>query len=146
MTTSGIEVRHIGGDAFAIRVRGHEVVVDQPTDDGGTDTGPTPTELFAASLASCVAFYAGRYLDRHGIAAGGLGVRCGFRISDGHPARVTDVDLAVDLPAGFPDTRREALHRVVERCTIQNTLREPPDVRIVIGAVAGDATTRDAAS
>jgi hypothetical protein len=27
---------------------------------------PNPTELFAASLATCVAFYAGRYLDRHG--------------------------------------------------------------------------------
>ena len=137
MVMSDIEVRHVSGDAFAIHVRGHDLVVDQPTGDGGTDTGPTPTELFAASLASCVAFYAGRFLRRHGIPAGGLGVRCAFRIGDGHPARVAEVDLAVDLPAGFPAERHEALLRVVERCTIQNTLREPPDVRIVVGDPVG---------
>ena len=45
----------IGGDAYTISVRGHVLRVDQPTDAGGGDTGPTPTELFVASLAACVA-------------------------------------------------------------------------------------------
>jgi putative redox protein len=40
---------------------------------GGGDVGPTPTELFVAGLASCVAFYARRYLRRHDIDAEGLG-------------------------------------------------------------------------
>lgn len=128
-----ISVRPAGGDAYAIRVRGHELVVDQPAGDGGTDTGPTPTELFAASLASCVAFYAGRFLQRHGVPAGGLGVRCAFHMAEDRPARVARIDLAVDLPDGFPAARREALRRVVERCTIQNTLREPPDVHLAVG-------------
>ncbi|MDX3458608.1 hypothetical protein PV396_42935 [Streptomyces sp. ME02-8801-2C] len=56
-----LDVIHVDGDAFAVEVRGHRLLVDQPADAGGTDTAPTPTELFAASLATCVAFYAGRY-------------------------------------------------------------------------------------
>ena len=47
-----------------IEVRGHEFVADEPTERGGTDLGPTPTELLASSLASCSAItmqmYAGR--------------------------------------------------------------------------------------
>ncbi|MET8897007.1 OsmC family protein [Streptomyces albogriseolus] len=56
-----LEVTHVEQDAYTVDVRGHRLRVDQPLDAGGTDTAPTPTELFAASLATCVAFYAGRY-------------------------------------------------------------------------------------
>jgi putative redox protein len=41
------------------------VLTDQPVAGGGQDTAVTPTELLIASLASCVAFYAGRFLLRH---------------------------------------------------------------------------------
>ena len=50
-----LTVRHLGGDRFRIESRGHTLTVDQPTEDGGTNTAPTPTELCVASLASCVA-------------------------------------------------------------------------------------------
>jgi len=60
-----IAVTHVSGDRFAIQVRGHRLVVDQPVADGGQDAGPTPTELFVGSLAACVAFYARRFLARH---------------------------------------------------------------------------------
>ena len=62
---NGIKVRHEEGDRFRVSIRGHELFVDQPVDDGGQDSAPTPTELFVAGLASCVAFYAGRFLRRH---------------------------------------------------------------------------------
>src|SRR6266540_5083244 len=65
--TIGLTVTHLYGDAFEIEVRGHHLTVDQPVDAGGADLGPTPTELFAASLAACVGFYAVRFLRRHGL-------------------------------------------------------------------------------
>lgn len=64
---------HEDVDRFGVRIRGHEFEVDQP--DSG-DAAPTPTELFVASLASCVAFYAGRLCTRHGVDPTGLGVTC----------------------------------------------------------------------
>ncbi|MFJ1708407.1 OsmC family protein [Kitasatospora sp. NPDC088346] len=51
-----IRIEHLSQDRYEIAARGHRLVVDQPVEAGGQDTGPTPTELFAASLASCVAF------------------------------------------------------------------------------------------
>jgi hypothetical protein len=53
--TELMDVRCVSGEAYEVSVRGHQVIVDQPTDAGGQDTAPTPTELFVASLATCVA-------------------------------------------------------------------------------------------
>jgi uncharacterized OsmC-like protein len=43
----------LGGWATDVQVRQHTVRVDEREDVGGEDTGPMPTELFCASLASC---------------------------------------------------------------------------------------------
>ena len=87
--TSKIVTSHLGGDRFVIDVRGHRIHIDQPIDNGGEDTAPTPTELFAASLAGCVAFYARRYLARHNVASDGLSVEAEFS-SGGTPNRITE--------------------------------------------------------
>jgi uncharacterized OsmC-like protein len=71
-------VRYDGGERYEIAVRDHSVAVDQTVHDGGTDTAPTPVELFVASLAGCVASYAGRYLTRHGLPREGLPSRPGM--------------------------------------------------------------------
>lgn len=126
-----LRVEHRGDDRFDIRVRGHEVSVDQPVADGGDDTAPTPTELFVVSLASCIAFYARRYLARHGLPADGLVVESTFEMG-ARPARVAEIDVRLILPEGVPAGRRDALLAVAEHCTVHNTLTTPPEVRITI--------------
>ncbi|MFI6560185.1 OsmC family protein [Streptomyces sp. NPDC050534] len=124
------EVTHVERDAYTVDIRGHRLQVDQPIEAGGTDTAPTPTELFAASLATCVAFYAGRYLHRHGLPQTGLRVRTEFTMATDRPARVATVRLVVVPPPGLPEQRRAALLAVVSRCTVHNTLRQPPEIDI----------------
>jgi putative redox protein len=89
-------------------------------------------ELFVASLASCVAFYAGRYLTRHGYDRDGLTVSAGFAMASDGPARVTEMWLTVRVPDGLPAERRRALRAVVTRCTVHNTLVSEPSVTIDI--------------
>ncbi|WP_406737255.1 OsmC family protein [Streptomyces sp. NBC_00853] len=113
-----LEVTHVEGDVYVVDVRGHRLRVDQPTNAGGADTAPTPTELFAASLATCIAFYAGRYLLRHGMPCDGLGVRAEFVMATDCPARVAAVRMVIVPPPQLPEERRTgpsrrrlALHR-----------------------------------
>ena len=128
-------VRHEHGDRFTIGIRGHEVVVDQPAADGGTDFGPTPTELFVGGLVSCVAFYAGRFLDRHGIERDGFSVACEWEMANGRPNRVGRIDIHLELPSGFPSKHQDRLMAVVEHCTVHNSMVQMPDVRITAEAV-----------
>jgi uncharacterized OsmC-like protein len=123
-----IRAEHLSGDAFELVIRDHVVTVDQPRDAGGGDRGPTPTELFVASLAGCVGFYAERYLRRHDLPEDGLSVLGSFAMSDDRPARVVSVELEVRVPAGIPKERLAALGRVVEHCTVHNSIRIAPRI------------------
>jgi putative redox protein len=125
-----MDVRFIAGESYEVSVRGHQVLVDQPADAGGQDTAPTPTELFVASLATCVAFYAGRYLTRHGYSRDGLAVSAGFDMASDRPARVSGIRLTVVPPADLPTDRRPALLAVISHCTVHNSLSLPPPIAI----------------
>lgn len=127
-----ITVTHARGDRLAIRIRGHDLVTDQPIDAGGDDAGPTPTELFVAGLAACVGFYAERFLRRHDRSDAALSVACDFAMSTDRPSRVASVDLRIDVPAALREELRDALLRAADHCTVHNSLRTPPAVRIEV--------------
>jgi putative redox protein len=120
------------GESYEIRVGPHRVVVDQPEGLGGQDAAPTPTELFVASLAGCVAFYAGRYLTRHGLSRDGLGVSARFEMAGDRPSRVSAISVTVRVPAGFPEGRRDAFQAVVSHCTVHNSLTNPLAVKVTL--------------
>lgn len=133
-----LTVRHDGEVRFVVDIRGHEVATDQPIADGGRDTGPAPVELFVASLATCVAFYARRYLERHGLPDEPIDVVATYSMGSS-PARVARIDVAIVVPEGVPAARRSALLAVASHCTVHNTLTTPPDVDIRLADAAESA-------
>jgi uncharacterized OsmC-like protein len=137
------EVVPIAGDAYEIRVRGHVLTVDQPTDAGGKNTAPTPVELFVSAVASCAAHYAGRFLDRHDLTRDGLRVRAEFRTADDRPPRVAALSLVVEAPS-LPPERLAALRAVVSHCTVTNTLARPPEVSLEVRSAESGTAPRSA--
>jgi putative redox protein len=125
--SNALTVTHEGGSRFRIRVREHELVVDQPVPAGGMDVGPTPTELFVGSIASCAAFYGRTYLARHGL-PDQVDVTARWQVVP-KPNRVGSVSLEVVAP-GVPPDRRDTFHRVLESCLVHQTLRVGCDVRV----------------
>jgi len=119
-----------GGGRFDLHIRDHKVTVDQPVSDGGADAGPTPTELFVASLAGCVGYYASRFLQRHMLPTAGLAVRATFEMSTGRPHRVSAIDIRVHPPAHVPAERLPALYAVVSNCTVHNSIERAPSIDI----------------
>jgi uncharacterized OsmC-like protein len=127
MNPGTISVRHDERDSFTIAIRGHEFVVDQPLEEGGRDSGPTPTELFVASLAGCVAHYARRFLDRHGL-PDDVVVTADWSMAE-PPARVGGVVLNVQT-VDLPPELAPRFERTVSRCVVHNSLERPPMVTI----------------
>lgn len=56
----------IGETAYSteLDLNGHSLVADEPLDAGGQNSGPTPSRLLCASLASCIAITLRMYADR----------------------------------------------------------------------------------
>jgi uncharacterized OsmC-like protein len=128
-----ITVGFAGGEQYEIDIRGHRLLVDQPIDAGGADQAATPTELFVGSLAACIAYFAGRYLTRHGFERQGLRVEAAFTMATDRPARVATIQAVVHPPTGFPAERIPALLAVVNHCTVHKSLVNPPDIAVTVG-------------
>lgn len=109
------------GHHHEVEVDGHVVVVDEPTEAGGTDIGPSPTRLLAAALASCTAITIGMYTDRKGWELPGLEVSVDFEGSPeaGEAARFV-VDLG--LPDGLTDEQVERIVVIAGKCPVHRTL------------------------
>lgn len=50
-----------------IKVRDIETIVDEPTERGGTNLGPTPTESLLAALVSCTNVVTHRLAEKNGV-------------------------------------------------------------------------------
>jgi putative redox protein len=124
-----IEVVCAHRDQYLITAREHAILVDQPVEDGGDDAAATPVELMVGALASCVAFYAGRYLVRHGLDRDRLRVRADFTMAAGRPTRLGSVRIDIEAPDLTAD-QRQVLLAVASHCTVHNTLRQPPAITI----------------
>jgi len=131
-----LEAMFVAGETYEVTVRGHRVFVDQPPEAGGQDSAPTQVELFVGSLVTCVAFYAGRYLTRHGYRRDGLTVWADYQMATDKPARVGSIRVTVRPPADLPPQRWSALRAVAAHCTVHNSLATPPSVVVGVASPA----------
>jgi putative redox protein len=137
MAENAVTASYMSGDRLVMEVRGHSVFADQPVGDGGDDTAPTPTELFIASLAGCIGFYAERFLRRSQLSTAGLKVTCEYGWAE-NPHRVGRIAVIVDAP-GLTSERQAAFRRVIDHCTVHNTLAHPPEIRIEVAPASVSA-------
>jgi putative redox protein len=113
-----------------VPVRQFELVVDEPPSAGGDDTGPTPTELFLASLASCFTLAVYHAARKRSIELPDLEVKVtgkylGLRFNH----IVVEVASSLD---------REQLVSLIEPavkyCYVSQTLKHEPKVEYILAA------------
>jgi putative redox protein len=126
-----ITTTHEGDMRFRTELGGHVLTIDVPPEMGGRNRGPTPPQLFVASLGSCVAAYVANYCDRARIDDHGLAVDVTFDKAD-DPTRLVNLHIVVRLPNASCGDRLEALRRVAEHCPVHATIATLEDVSIEI--------------
>ncbi|HEV3322796.1 MAG TPA: OsmC family protein [Solirubrobacteraceae bacterium] len=112
--------RSDGTFRHSVRVRGHELTIDEGTEAGGGDAGPDPQELLAASLASCTAITLEMYAARKGWEIGEVEVAVQYTPAErGCPTRF---ELVVRLPEDLPSEQAERLRVIAAKCPVHRTL------------------------
>ncbi len=119
------------GVELDVQARRHHLVVDQPVEEGGKDRGMTPTELFAGSLGACIAYFAVRFCQRHHQSTDGLRVSMEWDYKE-QPHRIGSIRAQVDLPKGWNPDLNDRFHKVLEGCTIHQSLKFEPDIAITL--------------
>jgi putative redox protein len=123
-----VVARRLQGLAHEIDIEGgHTIVVDEPAEAGGTDTGPSPGRLLAASLAACTAVTIEMYAERKEWDVGSVEIDVDATY-DGHIP--TAFDVTVRLPAGLSEEQRERLLAVASKCPVHRALTGQATVTI----------------
>ena len=125
-----IKVRCLGGKKFEMTTRGHQVLSDQPLDNGGADSAMTPPELFLSSLGACAAYYAAEYLRARSLPSDGLEIHVSGEKGD-KPVRIVSVRFEVLAP-GLNERHRDGILRAVDACFLKHTLNKPPVMEVKI--------------
>jgi putative redox protein len=115
-----VVARRRGGLAHDVEIEGgHTIRLDEPESAGGTDTGPSPTRLLAASLAGCVAVTVEMYAERKGWDLGAVEVEVDVAY-EGYAPRAFDVTLR--LPGDLDDEQRGRLLTIAGKCPVHRAL------------------------
>lgn len=103
-----------------VKVREHQLTADEPHGLGGEDSGPSPQELLAASLASCTAITMEMYAQRKGWDIGDVEVECTYTPAErGCPTRFK---LTMRIPTSVPDDVAQRLKVIAAKCPVHRTL------------------------
>lgn len=122
-------------------VRGHSLVIDQPANAGGTDTGITPLEMVLASLAGCIGTIGRIVAMQKRIALRGMNIRVeGDLDTDGLLGKPIEgrigfegITISVGVDADMSDEEKLAfIHEVDQRCPVSENLLNatPIDVKL----------------
>ena len=103
-----------------VAVREHRLTADEPREHGGEDSGPSPQELLAASLASCTAITMEMYAERKGWDVGDVTVEVEYEPAQrGSPTRFV---MHVEMPKELPEDQRDRLMQIAAKCPVHRAL------------------------
>jgi len=118
-----------GNKKVAADISGFKVLTDQPKEDGGDASAPSPFQLFLASLGTCAGYFVLSFCQKRGISTDGIElVQTAHWDEEKH--LVSKVSLAILVPSSFPEKYRNSLVSAANLCTVKRHLQEPPQFEI----------------
>ena len=116
-----VSLRWTGELAFVTRARNHAIVTD-----GNSETGFSPVELLAASLAACMATDVAHILAKGRQGLDGLDVEILAERADENPHRITKVHVQFDVTGEVnPQQLERAIALSHEKyCSVWHSMRQ----------------------
>jgi putative redox protein len=130
VTERTVKSRWTGGMRAVVSAGHFELVADEPTEAGGTDTGPQPTELLLASIASCFTLALAYWAKRRSITLEDLEVDV-----TGHYAgsRFDTFRIVVRATSPRGEEMQDLIKAAKKVCYVTRTLESSPEIEIVTG-------------
>jgi uncharacterized OsmC-like protein len=126
-----ITVNHKGEMEFETQIGNHTLTIDIPPENNGKDRGPTPPQLFIASLSSCIAVFVASYCNNVGINTEGLSVSLSYdKLTN--PSCLGNLKAVIKIPNGDVGKKEKGVIRAAELCLIKETMRLSPEVELTL--------------
>jgi putative redox protein len=115
---------------------GAKIATTAPKDNGGNGDKFSPTDLFAASLASCMLTVMGLAAKKHQINIEGASAEIEKTMVVSPIRRIGKLSVILSLPANIPVDKREVLEAAAYNCPVHHSLH--PEIEVSIKFVYAD--------
>ena len=126
-----LDVVFPGGKKVDVLYHDFRIRSDQPVEDGGENSAPSPYDLFLSSIAACAGYYVIAFLAQRGISAEGLAMTMSFEKNE-QTRTIGKIGIAIKLPAGFPEKYKNAVIKAAELCGVKKHFVYPPQFSVFI--------------
>lgn len=91
-------------------------------------------QMFATAMGLCTYSVLASYADQHDTPTDQMSLRMRWEYAE-HPYRIGQFKMEIQWPE-LPPSKLEAAQRVASKCTLHNTLEQPPELttRLTTGA------------
>ncbi|MCX6329813.1 MAG: OsmC family protein [Bacteroidia bacterium] len=129
-----MEITFDGGKVVTAHSHGHKIRTDQPLDSGGTNSAPTPFDLFMASIGTCAGVYVKSFCDNRKIPTDGIKIiqTSQFNKETGLP---TNIKIDIKVPVDFPEKYKASLIHVADLCKVKKTMLNPPVFEVLTSII-----------
>ncbi|MFO7998884.1 MAG: OsmC family protein [Bacteroidales bacterium] len=109
-----------------VKYKGFSILTDQPTQAGGDNSAPSPFDLFMASIGACAGFYVKSFCVQRELPLEGIRLEQKMH-RDPEKRMITQVEINIFLPDGFPEKYRAPLIKAAEACSVKKHISSAPE-------------------
>lgn len=120
-----MEISFEGGKVVKAQCRGHIIRTDQPEKSGGSDSAPSPFELYLAAIGTCAGIYVKSFCDNRNIPSDRIKLIQTVDYDEESKLPV-NIKIEIQLPADFPEKYRESVIHVAGLCKVEKSIKSPP--------------------
>lgn len=114
-----------GGKRVDAEYGGFTIQTDQPRDEGGEDSAPSPFLYCLVAMGTCAGFYVLSYLQARDLPTDGVKLLQSHE-ADEKTGKLKKIGITIQVPPGIDEKHHKPLVRSAEKCTVKKLIEDRP--------------------